>query len=69
MNVLFLHTLTIGANELNANFWFIGKENKHLVSGIVVVMDEDNQIRSCWTFFTKKFLIFLTVCWIYQILI
>lgn len=53
-DVFFLHPLAVGFDCLDANLGIIGKEDKHLISRIIVVGNQDNQITSSWTALTVE---------------
>lgn len=46
MNLLFLHTLTIGLDGFDANFWLVRKEDEQLIRRIVIVRHENDEIAS-----------------------
>lgn len=60
VDVLFLHSRAIGADELDADLRFVGEEHEHLVGGIVVVVNEHDEIGTGWALLTKMKIVLLT---------
>lgn len=54
MNVFFLHSSAVSSNKLDADLGFVGKEHEHLICGVVVVMNKNNQVRTRWSFLAGR---------------